>query len=548
MSLIKTWFKENNIIITATDKNLGIAIISIADYHSKIKSMLKDDTTYSQNHFDPDDVREVARTNFQELFKSISRWITQQEIDFLVHAFDNHYSFPQFHILPKVHKDIWVGRPIVGNTAWITRNLAIIANSYLQKISELIPTILRDSKQYIQHLDGFKMEPHWNFFSLDAISMYTKLPVNLIISELKQINIPNHIIDILLFCEKHSFIQYGGQILYQHSGLAMGINYAVAFANLGVFLLIELNPKLLKFRKYIQYWGRYIDDINGIWSGTKEEYLEFFMILNTISPDIQWTNGGFNRRMLSLDVIAYVDEDNFVRFEMYQKPMNRYQYLPFNSAHSVKVKLGWIKGELIRYTRNCSCIEKFDEIKTKFYNRLRKRGYKEDFILFVFADFYYGRRSEYLKLEPLTNMEPFDTFVKLKEETKINYAFLMTLRTTFTSFASSKYPIMQDQILKKLAVLSTPYSSYSPMLNLPKILIALLPPSINRNAKIPITPLVAYKVSNKLKNIFTHKAHNEKLEQYFISLDPNAEQSRELQLLHRTNDYPETSETSPNLT
>ncbi|KAJ7453440.1 hypothetical protein FB451DRAFT_940068, partial [Mycena latifolia] len=60
---------------------------------------------------------------------------------------------------------------------------------------------------------------------------------------------------------------------------------------------------------------------------------------------------------------------------VYQKALNTYLYIPWNSCHSEDSKRAWVKGELIRYVRICSNESDFAKIRTDFMIRLRERGY-----------------------------------------------------------------------------------------------------------------------------------------------------------------------------
>ncbi|KAJ6548949.1 hypothetical protein B0H19DRAFT_952624, partial [Mycena capillaripes] len=74
---------------------------------------------------------------------------------------------------------------------------------------------------------------------------------------------------------------------------------------------------------------------------------------------------------------------------VYQKALNAYLYIPWNSCHSPDSKRAWVKVELIRYVRICSKEPDFARIQTEFMVRLRERGYPGCSLQCVFDEIKY---------------------------------------------------------------------------------------------------------------------------------------------------------------
>lgn len=79
------------------------------------------------------------------------------------------------------------------------------------------------------------------------------------------------------FCFEKYFFRYSDIIYKQLDVIPMCINFAAAFA---IILLIERNPKLIPYYKYIQFLGKYIDGCNGIWTGSDELFTKFHSTFN----------------------------------------------------------------------------------------------------------------------------------------------------------------------------------------------------------------------------------------------------------------------------
>jgi hypothetical protein len=80
-----------------------------------------------------------------------------------------------------------------------------------------------------------------------------------------------------------------------------------------------------------------------------------------------------------LDVIIFKNESR-IMFKVYQKPLNKYSYIPNISSHPRSLLKGWITGEFVRYIRLSSQLEDFEYISSLFFQRLEKRGYSKFFI------------------------------------------------------------------------------------------------------------------------------------------------------------------------
>jgi hypothetical protein len=75
--------------------------------------------------------------------------------------------------------------------------------------------------------------------------------------------------------------------------------------------------------------------------------------------------------------------------DVYQKALNTYLYIPWNSCHSEESKRAWVKGELIRYVRICSKEPDFAKICLEFDRWLQARGYPGRWLQRVFGEVEY---------------------------------------------------------------------------------------------------------------------------------------------------------------
>jgi hypothetical protein len=124
-------------------------------------------------------------------------------------------------------------------------------------------------------------------------------------------------------------------------------------------------------RKGPRMWYRYIDDILGIWKGTKEEYKEFVVICEREEERIKITHQESEKEMTFLDVKIVVNEHKRLETKVNKKINSNNMYLHNNSDHQVHTKKGIIKSQLTRFRRICTKIEDHRK-ETKMI-----RGYNE---------------------------------------------------------------------------------------------------------------------------------------------------------------------------
>jgi hypothetical protein len=87
----------------------------------------------------------------------------------------------------------------------------------------------------------------------------------------------------------------------------------------------------------------------------------------------------------------------------YQKPMNRYLFMPFNSEHTTACKISIVHGELRRYIKRSSARDDYIGIAGLLRQRLNLRGFPFWFLAQAFATApRYEQRSQLLAIKPQT--------------------------------------------------------------------------------------------------------------------------------------------------
>ena len=117
-----------------------------------------------------------------------------------------------------------------------------------------------------------------------------------------------------------------------------------------------------------------------------------------------------------LDITLYKGQrflnKRILDLKVYQKPINLYLYIAFDSNEPIHIKRGLIKTELIRYCRISSDELSFQEISSFFFCRLKDRGYPIDFLKKEFKKVKYADRAYYLQKENTTSTKVNQVFFK----------------------------------------------------------------------------------------------------------------------------------------
>ena len=428
--LVKTLNELRNnreIIITEADKNMGVAVVKTSEYIQLGLKQLLDTNCYELCLEPPNLNRLWAELKLllnkrgflfdptakkkDTKYSKVALYLLQLEKRNENSANPNPNPPPlklgTFYMLMKVHKTPLAGRPIVSSINTITYYTSKYIDMKLQPIYKRIPSFLNASRDLIVQLEDTQFNNHKDCFILcaDVDSLYPSIPIDkglemMRISlikrndELNEGKLPKEEIDLICalmkFVLNNNYFTFGNLIFRQKQGTAMGTPAAVVFACLFLDahetrILRELEP-----RKPLLY-QRYIDDIFGIFE-TKED-AEYFLTKFSSDEDlptikcssftIDATEGTF------LDLKIFKGErfqlSSHLDIKVYQKPQNKYLYLPPNSFHPKAIFPAYIKAEINRYRLNCSSDKDFEEVREDFKNRLLARGYEEETLKPLFS-------------------------------------------------------------------------------------------------------------------------------------------------------------------
>ena len=125
------------------------------------------------------------------------------------------------------------------------------------------------------------------------------------------------------------------------------------------------------------YYKRYIDDIYALCK-SRSAANEFISAFNGIFPGVLILKTiHIESRGVFLDLEISITPIHSIMTCLYQKPSNKYTYIPPLSAHKPAIFRAFILEELKRYKRSCTLESDFLRFADLFCTRLRIRGYPQ---------------------------------------------------------------------------------------------------------------------------------------------------------------------------
>ena len=125
----------------------------------------------------------------------------------------------------------------------------------------------------------------------------------------------------------------------------MGTPFAVTAAN--AFMYYHERDIIENFSRYLPLYKRFIDDIFVIWDGPREILLEFLYAINTKDERIKITYEISESKISFLDLFLFkVDGCATLHYSTFQKPLNKYLYIPYESFHPKGDQKDLLEGKL----------------------------------------------------------------------------------------------------------------------------------------------------------------------------------------------------------
>lgn len=421
-AVLKKLKTNQTIIIKPADKNLGLVIMKKEWYISEVNRQLSDTQTYKPTTNEDVDkiIQEVQE--YLLFIKDRMKWKATNKTWKFLKDFSwttengqghkkNTIRVPNFYIIPKIHKPVLKGRPIVAGHSWVTTPSSILLDKLLQPLLDYFPHILKDTLSLLRTLESIEFPQHCTLITSDITDLYTSIELKdceeTILEWMRQspnpfvknlVPLAFKLIRIVFY---HNVIHFMGKYYIQVRGIAMGTPAAVVIANLYLAIKEYNIIKTYKEKNVIFLYKRLVDDILIIGNINKRNEIEKLKYeLNNLHKNLEMTFKEDNNKQDYLDLCIYKGkrflEKSLMDTKTFQKPINKYLYIPFDSFHPLHNKTGLINTELQRYVKTCSDEQQYERMKLLFLHRLKNRGYPHDFLVKEFRKIKYKSRETFL--------------------------------------------------------------------------------------------------------------------------------------------------------
>jgi len=171
-------FHKSKILITRADKGNIMVALDKDYYFNKIRSMLQDINTYTIINKNP--IKRIS----SRLKDMLNRWKQVKYINEITYRSLNCNDglLPRAYGLPKIHKPDCLFRIIVSSLDSSLYNLATFLHKILIKDIPATDSHLNNSFDLVQKLKDIQIDDYI-LISLDVISLFTNIPIDLAIRE-----------------------------------------------------------------------------------------------------------------------------------------------------------------------------------------------------------------------------------------------------------------------------------------------------------------------------------------------------------------------------
>ena len=404
---ILQFLKDNNYIVTMTDKNLGLAVSERDWIISNELKLLNDIRNYKAlAKVDADLIMKSKGEKMIVLSDMVDDHLFLCELK-LKEFFRSKVSrageeiiYPQFHGLPKIHKKPTGFRPIIPCHSVCFNPAAKFVSKELKPLIKAAPSIIHGTKDLFTRLSQLRIEPRRKFYFVtgDVVAFYPNIPLGSCIDIVTAMyeewllnnstetttplldpnSLENNLVKLKIFKSAieigntQLITLHGDKYFEQLNGLAMGVADSPDLANLYGYHF-EKQSNILHHPQVV-FYGRYIDDCLGIiYAESANEARD--LLSKTIVFDncvIEWAVSDSECQFLDATIFQ---ENNKLEWKPYVKARNNRERVPWISHHPIDVKRGVYIGELSRLAVLCSRLKIYIEAVRDLNALYQTRGY-----------------------------------------------------------------------------------------------------------------------------------------------------------------------------
>ena len=373
--------------VRPADKGGGITVEKYEDIKQDGFEELKDETTFEKR--EKSGLAAISKQVEDKLKEMRDKGIITQKMREFMSAKNKKEGIMKIN--RKVHKKVKASgrhptRVYISGIGTPTEGIAGLVEAELQEGVESQASYIQDTADFLRRMEKVeKLEEDEFMFTMDIVALYPSVPrektraaMRENLEKRRSKKIPTE--DLLelgeMVLSSNEFI-FEGERYRQKEGTAigskMGKNYACTY--MGKWEE-EVNARAgNEIGKKPKVWYRFVDDIWGVWKGSKEEFMSFVALCNGHEERIKITFEICEKEAVFLDVKVSKNEGGRIKTELYVKPTDRTRYLHKESDHPKHVKEGIAKGQFRRLRRICSEDGDYLKYGKQVEEKLVSRGY-----------------------------------------------------------------------------------------------------------------------------------------------------------------------------
>jgi len=254
---------------------------------------------------------------------------------------------------------------------------------------------------------------------------------------------------------------FNGCNYHQIKGTAMGTRAAPNYANIFMGQFEEANIYQTDWMRYINSYGRFIDDIFLIWRGTEQQLKEFITHLNNVHTSIKFTSEYSKTAINFLDVTVLKDAKGYLSTDVYQKATDTHNYLNRNSAHPNHCMTSIPYSQFLRLKR---IVSNPDTLKRRM----------KEYIEYFVNSGYSRAKLEQTVRKILTDERPSPRLPKTSDENRNTVRFITTYNKAMpniNNIVQKHWNIVHTNERCRNALKSEPQTVYKRSQNLSDILV-----------------------------------------------------------------------------
>ena len=410
--------KEKNFKIINCDKNVGNAILSNELYRNSAIDFLEKDITFSKLEENP--LYETVNSIETEINNLCNNGHISNRLKRCILSNISESKLGSFRLLAKLHKPKFSWRPIVNCKNHPNSKICLILDLLLKPIVLKTETYIKDSQNLIQKVKDIVFEKKPYLYSLDIVSLYTSIRKNhatqIITEFINEIGLNSFHMDIVAVNKllevmfSTNVFKFEESFYRQEEGFPMGCICGPSAATIFVYILERRWCGIEKPLIYL----RFIDDTFMALENQLniQEFQEYFVYLEFTE------NTGNEINFLDLN-ISYDNVINKLKFSVYIKPTNSFNYLRKSSDHPLHVFRGIPNNLIIRNRKICSNYSDYIFTCKMYIDRLVKLGHKRTSLIKLCKTIghvdrnsllpYKEKKNNFFSME-LKNILYFDTF------------------------------------------------------------------------------------------------------------------------------------------